>query len=250
MNSQFPHDEIKPFASDKAKKQQVEEMFDSIAARYDLMNRLFSAGIDMKWRKKTIGLLRRIDPKTVLDMATGTADMAILACRLLNPDKITGLDLSAEMLALGRKKIENEGLENKIELLKGDAEAINFPDNSFEAVTVAFGVRNFEHLENGLKEMLRVMKPGGKLVVLEFSRPRIKFFRSLYNLYMGIVALEVARWFSRNKKAYQYLNQSAKLFPERQDFINILKRVGYSDTYYKPLSAGICCIYCGRKFLS
>src|SRR6188474_1784003 len=159
MNSQFPHDEIKPFASDKAKKQQVEEMFDSIAARYDLMNRLFSAGIDMKWRKKTIGLLKKIEPKTVLDVATGTADMAILCCRLLEPEKVTGLDLSSEMLDLGRKKIEKEGLANKIELLKGDGEAINFPDNSFDAVTVAFGVRNFENLENGLSEMLRVLKP-------------------------------------------------------------------------------------------
>src|SRR5204862_5023311 len=117
MNSQFPHDEIKPFASDKAKKQQVEEMFDSIAGRYDLMNRLFSAGIDMKWRKKTIGLLKKLEPKTILDMATGTADMALLACSLLNPDKINGLDLSAEMLELGGKKVEKEGLANKIELV-------------------------------------------------------------------------------------------------------------------------------------
>src|SRR6187549_2041787 len=193
MNSQFPHDEIKPFVSDKAKKQQVEEMFDGLAARYDLMNRLFSAGIDMKWRKKTIRLLKKLDPKIVLDMATGTADMTILACRLLNPDKITGLDLSAEMLELGRKKVEKEGLANKIELVKGDGEAISFPDNSFDAVMVAFGVRNFENLENGLREMFRVLKPGGKLVILEFSKPRVKIFRSLYNLYMSIVAPEVAR---------------------------------------------------------
>jgi len=246
MNSQFPHDEIKPFASDKAKKQQVEEMFDSIAVRYDLMNRLFSAGIDMKWRKKTIDLLTKLEPKTMLDMATGTADMAILACRLLDPEKIIGLDLSAEMLEIGRKKVEKEGLVSKIELVKGDGEAISFPDNSFDAVMVAFGVRNFENLENGLSEMLRVLKPGGKLVILEFSKPNWGF-KNLYNLYMGIVAPEVARWFRQNKNAYRYLNRSSNAFPDRNDFTDILNRVGFSDTEYKPLSFGICCIYCGRK---
>jgi len=246
MNSQFPHDEIKPFASDKAKKQQVEEMFDNIAARYDLMNRLFSAGIDMKWRKKTINLLKKLDPKTVLDMATGTADMGILACRLLNPEKITGVDLSAEMLELGRKKVEKEGLVSKIELVKGDGEAISFPDNSFDAVMVAFGVRNFEKLENGLVEMLRVLKPGGKLVILEFSKPNWGF-KNLYNLYMGIVAPEVARWFRQNKDAYRYLNRSSNAFPDRNDFTAILNRVGFSNTECKPLSFGICCIYSGRK---
>jgi demethylmenaquinone methyltransferase/2-methoxy-6-polyprenyl-1,4-benzoquinol methylase len=211
-----------------------------------MMNRLFSAGIDMKWRKKTINLLQRIDPKTVLDMATGTADMAILACRLLTPSKVVGLDLSEEMLELGRKKIEKEGLANKIELLKGDAEAINFPDNSFDAVTVAFGVRNFESLENGLREMLRVLRPGGKLVILEFSKPNWGF-RNLYNLYMGIVAPEVARWFRQNKDAYKYLNRSSNAFPDRSDFTAILKSVGFSNTECNPLSFGICCIYSGRK---
>jgi len=246
MTSQFPHDEIKPFASDKAKKQQVEEMFDSIAGRYDLMNRLFSAGIDMRWRKKTINLLKKIQPKRVLDMATGTADMAILSCKLLDPEKVTGLDLSAEMLELGRKKIEKERLVSKIELLKGDAEAINFPDNSFDAVTVAFGVRNFENLENGLKELLRVLKPGGMLVILEFSKPNWGF-KNIYNLYMGIVAPEVARWFRQNKDAYRYLNRSSNAFPDREEFTAILTSVGFSNTECKPLSFGICCIYSGRK---
>ena len=221
-------------------------MFDSIAVRYDLMNRLFSAGIDMKWRKKTISLLKRIDPKKILDIATGTADMAILASRILNPEKVVGLDLSAEMLELGRKKIEKEGLANKIALVKGDAEAINFPDNSFDAVTVAFGVRNFENLENGLKELLRVLKPGGMLVILEFSKPN-RGFKNLYNLYMGIVAPEVARWFRQNKDAYRYLNRSSNAFPDRNDFTAILNSVGFSDTECKPLSFGICCIYSGRK---
>jgi demethylmenaquinone methyltransferase/2-methoxy-6-polyprenyl-1,4-benzoquinol methylase len=247
MSNQFPHDEIKPFASDKAKKQQVEEMFDSIAARYDLMNRLFSAGIDMKWRKKTIRLLQKNDPKLILDMASGTADMAILACRLLNPKKVTGIDLSAEMLDIGRKKVEKEGFSEKIELLKGDGEAINFPDSSFDAVMAAFGVRNFENLENGLKEMYRVLKSGGKLAILEFSTPK-PGFRKLYNLYMGIVAPEVARWFRQNKEAYLYLNRSSNAFPDRRDFTDILNRVGFSDTECKPLSFGICCLYSARKY--
>ena len=248
MTSQFPHDEIKPFESGTAKKQQVEEMFDSIASRYDLMNRLFSAGIDLAWRKKAIRLLKKDDPKQILDIATGTADMAILACSLLTPEKITGIDLSAEMLELGKKKVEKEHLIDKIELLRGDAEAIKFPENSFDAVMVAFGVRNFENLENGLREIYRVLKPGSSLIILEFSKPR-KGFRPLYNLYMGIIAPEVARWFKQNKKAYRYLNRSSSAFPDRQQFVDILTRTGFSDTECKPLSFGICCIYSGKKSL-
>jgi len=224
-------------------------MFDRVANRYDVMNRLLSAGIDIKWRKKAILQLKNDKPKQILDVATGTCDMAIISYKLLRPEKITGIDISGEMLKVGRKKIEKEGLTSVIELQTGDSETINFADNSFDAVTVAFGVRNFENLESGLKEMLRVLKPGGKLIVLEFSRPRTKIFRSLYNLYMSIVAPEVARWIARNKKAYQYLNQSANLFPERQDFVDILNRTGYSNTSFKPLSAGICCIYIGEKLV-
>lgn len=223
-------------------------MFNDLANRYDLMNRMLSAGIDRNWRKRAIQQLKKDKPKQILDVATGTADMAIIAYRLLKPEKIMALDISEQMLEIGRKKVEKEGLTPFIQLQTGDSEAISFADNSFDAVMVAFGVRNFENLEKGLKEMLRVLKPGGKLVVLEFSRPRVKIFRSLYNLYMSIVAPELARWFSQNKKAYQYLNQSAKLFPERQAFIDILNNTGYSNTSFKPLSAGICCIYLGKKF--
>jgi len=250
MADRLPHDNVTPFDDpDRSKKEQVAEMFDRVANRYDVMNRLLSAGIDIKWRKKAILQLKNDKPKQILDVATGTCDMAIISYKLLRPEKITGIDISGEMLKVGRKKIEKEGLTSVIELQTGDSETINFADNSFDAVTVAFGVRNFENLESGLKEMLRVLKPGGKLIVLEFSRPRTKIFRSLYNLYMSIVAPEVARWISRNKKAYQYLNQSANLFPERQDFVDILNRTGYSNTSFKPLSAGICCIYIGEKLV-
>jgi demethylmenaquinone methyltransferase / 2-methoxy-6-polyprenyl-1,4-benzoquinol methylase len=248
MPNSLPHDRITPFTdSTRPKKQQIAEMFNSIAGCYDRLNRVLSVGIDITWRKRAIQQLRNDKPQQILDVATGTADMAIMACRLLRPQKIVGIDISDRMLELGRNKVEKEGLASFIQLQRGDSETINFANNSFDAIMVAFGVRNFENLENGLKEMFRVLKPGGKLVVLEFSQPRLKVFRSLYNLYMSIVAPEVARWFSQDKKAYQYLNQSAKLFPERQAFVAILNNAGYSDTSFKPLSAGICCTYIGRK---
>jgi demethylmenaquinone methyltransferase/2-methoxy-6-polyprenyl-1,4-benzoquinol methylase len=243
----FPHDQIKPFAHAAGKKEQVREMFDSLADRYDFMNRFLSAGIDVLWRKKAINIFKEDAPQQLLDVATGTGDMAILAAKLLKPQKITGIDISQKMLEIGRQKLIKEGLENKIELLSGDSETIKFSDNSFDGVMVAFGVRNFEHLEKGLSEILRVMKPGSQLVVLEFSKPKIAIVRSFYNLYMGVLAPQMAKWFHQNKEAYQYLNESAKAFPDRQAFVDILKKTGYSDTSFKPLSLGICCIYVGRK---
>lgn len=247
MNTQ-PHDHIVPYKESGAgKKEQVTAMFDRIAKRYDFLNRFLSAGIDITWRKKAIKKLRNDNPKLLLDMATGTADMAILACKMLNPDIITGIDISEEMLKIGRCKIEKEGFSSKIQLQQGDSETINYSENTFDAVTVAFGVRNFESLENGLKEMLRVLKPGGMIVILEFSKPKRRAVRSLYNLYMGFVAPQVARWFRQNKEAYSYLCDSANAFPERRQFIDILNSVGFSDTSCKTLSLGICCIYTGRK---
>ena len=246
----LPHDHIVPYkSSSQNKKEQVAEMFDRIAGRYDFLNRFLSAGIDMSWRRKAIKKLRKDDPKNILDIATGTADMAIIVCRLLHPEKIIGIDVSEQMLELGKKKIEKERLEGKVQLQKGDSEAINYPSDSFDAVMVAFGVRNFENLEKGLLEMLRVTKPGGQVVILEFSKPKWKAMRSLYNLYMGIVAPQVARWFRQNKEAYKYLCESANAFPDRRQFVDILKKLGYCDTGYKPLSLGICCIYTGRKSL-
>jgi demethylmenaquinone methyltransferase/2-methoxy-6-polyprenyl-1,4-benzoquinol methylase len=243
----FPHDHIKPFSEQGGKKEQVSEMFDHIAPRYDFMNRFLSAGIDMSWRRKAIMKFRNDQPGTLLDVATGTGDMAIMAAKMLRPERITGIDISEKMLEVGRKKIEKERLGTKIELFSGDGETINFADNSFEGVMVAFGVRNFEHLEQGLKEILRVLKPGAQLVVLEFSKPRIPGIKNLYNLYMGVVAPQMAKLFRQNKKAYQYLNESAKAFPDRQQFVDILKQTGYSETQWKQLSLGICCIYSGRK---
>jgi demethylmenaquinone methyltransferase/2-methoxy-6-polyprenyl-1,4-benzoquinol methylase len=245
--SEFAHDHIKPFSEEGSKKEQVATMFNRIATRYDFMNRFLSAGIDIIWRRKAIRQFEKDKPQLILDVATGTADMALMAARILRPKKVIGIDISEKMLEVGRKKIEKEGLTTTIELCSGDGETINFSDNTFDGVMVAFGVRNFEHLEKGLAEIYRVQKPGTQLVVLEFSKPRIPGVTNLYNLYMGVIAPQVARWFNQNKQAYQYLNESAKAFPDRQHFAAILNKTGYTDTGWKPLSLGICCIYTGRK---
>ena len=178
LNKNSTMSQITPYNNTESKKEQVAQMFDNIAFRYDFLNRFLSAGIDVRWRKKAIKQLVEIKPKTILDVATGTADVAIMASGILKPQRIVGIDISDGMLELGRKKIEKAGLEEKIELLNGDSEAINFNDNTFDAVTVAFGVRNFQHLEKGLEEILRVLRPGGKLVVLEFSRPKKLFIKT------------------------------------------------------------------------
>ncbi len=246
--TQFAHDTIVPSkGSDLSKKDQVADMFNNIAYRYDFLNRFLSAGVDIWWRKKAIRQLKKLKPKNILDVATGTADVAIMATTLLDPEKITGIDISDGMLEIGRAKIKKKGLEKTIELLNGDSETIKFADNSFDAVTVAFGVRNFEHLEKGLAEIKRVLKPGGKLVVLEFSQPKTAGVTQLYNVYMKFVAPNVGKIFSKNRNAYKYLDESIKKFPEGKNFTLILDNLGYTNTYCKPLSLGICSIYCGEK---
>lgn len=248
MSNSLPHDTIVPFSDEKrSKKEQVADMFDQIAFRYDFLNRFLSGGIDVYWRKKAIGKLKSLQPKQVLDVATGTADVAMMTMKYLNPDKITGIDISAGMLDFGRKKISKAGLNGRIELLQADSENLPFSDNSFDAVTVAFGVRNFEHLQAGLAEMLRVLKPGGKLVVLEFSKPKAGWFKLLYRFYMNIITPGVGKFFSKNKNAYQYLNDSVQAFPEGQDFLNILNQTGFNNSELDRLSMGISTIYTGTK---
>jgi demethylmenaquinone methyltransferase / 2-methoxy-6-polyprenyl-1,4-benzoquinol methylase len=246
--SDYAHDIIVPYKdSELGKKQQVAGMFNDIAFRYDFLNRFLSAGIDVRWRKKAIKQLENIQPKTLLDVATGTADVAIMASGMLKPDKITGIDISDGMLDIGRKKIQKLGLQHTIELLNGDCETINFKNDSFDAVTVAFGVRNFENLEKGLSEIKRVLRPGGKLVVLEFSKPRSAVVKTMYNLYMKFICPGVGKLFSKNRDAYKYLDESIQKFPEGKNFTDILDNLGYRNTYSKPLSLGICSIYCGEK---
>ncbi len=246
--SKFAHDTVVPVqGSTMSKKEQVADMFDNIAFRYDFLNRFLSAGIDVRWRKAALKQLKSINPKKILDVATGTADVAIMATSVLQPQSIVGIDISNGMLNLGRKKIEKAGLSRIIELQNGDSETINFLDNTFDAVTVAFGVRNFEHLEKGMAEILRVLKPGGKLVVLEFSKPKKPVIKQLYNVYMKVVAPAMGKLFSKNRNAYKYLDESIKKFPEGKNFTQILDSLGYRNTYCKPQSAGICSIYCGEK---
>ncbi len=244
----YNHDTVVPFdESGLSKKQQVAAMFNQVAGKYDFMNRFLSAGIDIGWRKTALKLLKKDNPRVILDVATGTADLAIMAHGLLKPDKIVGIDISEKMLEIGRKKVLKAGLEPYIDLQSGDSEAINFPDNSFDAVTVSFGVRNFENLEQGLTEIKRVLKPGARLLVLEFSKPKIPGIEQFYNFYMGRIAPQMASMVSNNKKAYKYLNESMQQFPDGENFVNVLKKVGFQHTSCKRLSLGICSIYCGSK---
>lgn len=221
-------------------------MFDSISKRYDFLNHFLSLGIDKIWRKKAVACLKGDQPDLILDVATGTADLAI-ECLKLNPNKIVGVDLSEGMLGIGRKKLKAEGLDTKIELRKGDSEKLLFDDNYFDACTVGFGVRNFENLNQGLSEIYRVLKPKGKLVVLEFSKPRKFPVKHLYNLYFNTILPLWGRYISKNNSAYTYLPESVKHFPDGQDFLNELEKVGFSSTSMKALSFGICSIYVGTK---
>ncbi len=244
----YQHDVIVPFKdSAESKKKQVEKMFDKIAFRYDFLNHFLSAGIDVGWRKKTIRQLKSLDPKKILDVATGTGDMAILSCKILKPEKVVGIDISEGMLDIGKKKIERLGLKDKVELLNGDSETILFNSNSFDAVTVAFGVRNFEDLELGLSEIKRVLKPGGKLAILECSKPKTPIIKNFYHLYLNVITPFIGRLISKNKSAYQYLNESVQKFPEGEDFVQILNKLGYKNASCKTLSLGISSIYCGEK---
>jgi demethylmenaquinone methyltransferase / 2-methoxy-6-polyprenyl-1,4-benzoquinol methylase len=244
----FEHDTIVPYKeSELSKKNQVAGMFDSIAHRYDFLNRFLSAGIDIRWRKKAIAYLKDINPQRILDVATGTADVALLMEKILKPQAIIGIDISDGMLDIGRKKIANVGAQKTIQLYNGDSAAIQYEDNFFDAVTVSFGVRNFEYLEKGLSEILRVLRPGGKLVVLEFSRPKNILVKGFYNLYMKKISPSIGKLFSKNKEAYVYLDNSIQKFPMGDDFVQILNNVGYKNIIKKPLSLGICSIYCGTK---
>lgn len=246
--AEFEHDTVVPFKdSELSKKEQVASMFDSIAYRYDFLNRFLSAGIDIRWRKKALKLLVADHPQTILDVATGTGDFAIMANSILSPKKIIGIDISNGMLEFGRKKIEKLGLTHTITLENGDSETINYPDATFDAVTVAFGVRNFQNLEKGLAEIKRVLKPGGKLIVLEFSKPKTFGVSFVYSLYMKIVAPNMGKLFSKNKSAYAYLDESIRKFPERKNFTAVMEGLGYKNSFFKPLSLGICCMYCGEK---
>ena len=238
---------ITPYNDQNAsKKEQVADMFDNISENYDFLNHFLSAGIDKGWRKKAINMLAPYKPKTILDIATGTADFALAALKL-NPDHITGVDISQGMLEKGKEKIEKKGLTDKITLKYGDSEKLPFEDDSFDAITVAFGVRNYENLENGLLDMLRVLKPSGVAVILEFSKPKSFPAKQFFNLYNNKLLPLIGKTVSKDPRAYTYLPESIKAFPEGDDFLEIMKKVGYNDLLMSKLSGGIASIYIGQK---
>jgi demethylmenaquinone methyltransferase / 2-methoxy-6-polyprenyl-1,4-benzoquinol methylase len=228
------------------KKEQVAKMFNSISGRYDFLNHFLSLGIDIRWRKRAIRLLANHEPKIILDVATGTGDLAIEALTL-KPEKIIGIDISEGMLEVGKRKIKSLGLDDKISLQLADSENLPFPDNFFDAVVVAFGVRNFENLDKGLKEICRVLKPSGMLVVLEFSKPKAFPLKQLYNFYFNTILPTVGRLVSRDTSAYTYLPESVRAFPDGNDFVKKLTQAGLTAAECIPLSFGISSIYSAKK---
>jgi demethylmenaquinone methyltransferase / 2-methoxy-6-polyprenyl-1,4-benzoquinol methylase len=230
----------------EGKKQEVRAMFNSIANRYDFLNHFLSAGIDHCWRKKAIKLAGVHHPKTILDMATGTGDLAI-AATALHPEIIIGIDIAENMLAIGRDKLKEKKLEAIISFETGDSENLRFEDRTFDAVMVAFGVRNFENLENGLTEMYRVLNKGGIAVILEFSKPTGIGIRHIYNLYFRYILPLLGKTISGNSSAYTYLPDSVSEFPAGDAFLKILGSAGFSKTTSKRLSFGIASIYTGIK---
>ena len=232
--------------SELGKKEQVAQMFDTISGNYDGLNRVISFGIDIKWRKKVLKLVSDKNPKIVLDIATGTGDLAILMTNT-NAEKIIGLDISAGMLEVGRNKIKAKNLSDKIEMILADSENMPFEDNTFDAITVAFGVRNFENLEKGLAEILRVLKPNGIFVILETSVPDKTPYKQGYTFYSKNILPLIGKLFSKDNSAYQYLSESASVFPDGEALNNILRKIGFIEVKSMPQTFGVATIYSASK---
>ncbi len=238
---------VKPYyESDKSKKEEVAEMFNNISKRYDFLNHFLSMGIDKLWRKKAIKILGKNNPKVILDIATGTGDFALEALKL-NPEKIIGIDISQGMLDIGIEKMKKKKVNHIIDLQLGDSENLKFEDNYFDGYTVGFGVRNFENLEKGLSEMLRVLKPNGIAVILEFSKPKKFPIKQSFYVYSKYILPTIGKVVSKDKRAYTYLPESINAFPEGQNFIDIMTKVGYKNVKSKLVSGGIATIYYGVK---
>jgi len=230
----------------ESKKKQVASMFDSIAGKYDFLNHFLSVGIDKLWRKKAISILKKYSPETIIDVATGTGDFAIQASKI-NPLKITGIDISEGMLEVGRKKIKKLNLDTIVTFSIGDSENIHEENNSFDAATCAFGVRNFENLELGISEIYRVLKNKGVCIILEFSKPRAFPIKQIYFFYFSKILPLIGKFFSKDRRAYEYLPESVKEFPSGKEFIEVMKKAGFNHTKLKSLSFGIATIYIGEK---
>jgi demethylmenaquinone methyltransferase/2-methoxy-6-polyprenyl-1,4-benzoquinol methylase len=238
---------ISPYNKDKtSKKEQVAKMFDAIASRYDFLNHFLSLGIDIVWRKIAVQEISKVNPKIILDIATGTGDLAIEASRL-NPTKVVGVDISNNMLDVGRDKMIKKSLDKLIDMQYGDSENLSFEDNTFDAVTAGFGVRNFENLDKGLSEMCRVMKINGKLAILEPAEPTIFPFKQFYGLYFKIILPFLGKLFSKDSSAYTYLPESVAAFPSRNAFIKELEKAGFKEPKFKPLTFGIAALYTATK---
>lgn len=239
---------LRPYQnSDASKKEQVATMFNNISGTYDFLNHFLSLGIDMIWRKKAIKELLSSQPSKILDVATGTGDFAFEAIKILKPAKIIGVDISEGMLAIADQKIEKRNMQDVFEVRLGDSEKLLFDNDSFDAVTVAFGVRNFENLELGLSDMLRVLKPAGKVVILEFSKPKVFPVKQLYNFYFKYITPTIGKLFSKDDSAYTYLPESVASFPDGESFKSLMQKVGFKDTKQRSLTFGICSIYTGIK---
>ena len=240
------HDNITPYQNSESKKEQVAQMFDNIANRYDFLNSLLSLGIHKGWRKKCVNILKSKQPKVILDVATGTGDFAI-ECSKLNPTKVIGVDISEGMMSFGREKLKKLKLDSLITLENGNAETLSFNDNTFDAIVVGFGVRNFQNLEKGLANLNRILKPGGQLVILEFSYPTNWFIKTVYNFYFSYITPLIGKIFSNDNRAYTYLTESVKAFPNNQNFVAILNELNYKHTNFKSLSFGVAAIYSAEK---
>jgi demethylmenaquinone methyltransferase/2-methoxy-6-polyprenyl-1,4-benzoquinol methylase len=237
-----------PYSQEQGtKKEQVADMFNNISKTYDFLNHFMSLGIDIIWRKKAINELKKDQPKLILDVATGTGDFAFEALSILNPDKIVGVDISQGMLDIAKQKIAKRNLGHKFEVKLGDSEKLPFEAGEFDAVTVAYGVRNFENLEMGMADINRVLKPGGKAVVLEFSKPKVFPVKQLYKFYFNYITPGIGKLFSKDSRAYSYLPESVAAFPDGADFIAVMDKVGFKHTKCRPLAFGICSIYTGVK---
>jgi demethylmenaquinone methyltransferase/2-methoxy-6-polyprenyl-1,4-benzoquinol methylase len=238
---------ILPYDSAENKSVQVARMFDEIADNYDTLNHTLSMGIDRFWRKKGILSLQDIHPRKILDIATGTGDLAIEACRLLHPENILGIDISEKMMQIGRKKVAQAGLSGKISFERQDSTALTLEDNLFDAAMMAFGIRNFEDPDKGLQEILRVLKPGGKLMILELSSPECFPVKQLYSLYSRLIIPGAGRLVSKNKAAYHYLPKSISVFPQGKAMANILRKNGFREAKHTFYTFGICAMYLATK---
>lgn len=247
MTRKYAQEAIKPYNSTEPKDKQVEEMFDSIAPKYDLLNHLLSVGIDRKWRRKAIDTLADAHPKTILDIATGTGDFAILAAKRLKPERLVGIDLSQNMLDVAQKKVAAEGLNNIISLEQGDCLALNYADETFNAAMVAFGARNFSDLELGLSEIYRVLQKNGRLVVLELTSPKHFPMKQLFWLYSHLYMPLLGRLLSKDTRAYHYLPATMEVFPQGEVMSQILASLGYRYITYKRLTFGLCTLYTAAR---